>query len=60
MSEKWNWDYSTLTYDDLGRPATLFLYGLLETFKDSEISCVCFWYNDPMLETTQKLLKRYL
>ena len=60
VPEKWDWDYSALTYDNLGRPATLFLYGLLETFKDSEISCVCFWYNDPMLETTQKLLKRYL
>ena len=60
VPEKWNWDYSTLTYDNLGRPATLFLYGLLETFKDSEVSCVCFWYNDPMLETTQNLIKRYL
>ena len=58
--EKWDWDYGSLTKSVKGVPATLFLYGMLETFKDIDIDCACFWYNDPMLESTQKLLRKYI
>ena len=58
--EKWNWDWSTLTKDESGKVSALFLYGMFEKLKNSDIDCVCFWYNDPMLTETQKMIKKYL
>ena len=40
-------------YDNLAKEAE-------SELKNSNINSVCFWYNDPMLEETQKLIKKYL
>ena len=58
--EKWDWDWNTLTKDNTGKVSAIFFYGMFEKLKNSNINSVCFWYNDPMLEETQKLIKKYL
>ena len=58
--EKYDWEWNTLTKDNTGKVSALFLYGMFEKLKNSDIDCVCFWYNDPMLTETQKMIKKYL
>ena len=58
--EKYDWEWSTLTKDNTGKVSAIFFYGMFEKLKNSNINSVCFWYNDPMLEETQKLIKKYL
>lgn len=60
VPEKWDWNSNDLTPDMSGKPSAIFLYGMLETYKNTNLDCACFWYNDPMLKETQILLKKYL
>ena len=60
VPEKWDWNSSDLTADSQGLPSSIFLYGMLETYKNTNLDCACFWYCDPMLEETKKLLKKYI
>ncbi len=60
VPEKWDWDSNDLTSDPKGLPSSIFLYGMLETYKNTNLDCACFWYCDPMLEETKKLLKKYI
>ena len=60
VPEKWDWNSNDLTPDMRGKPSAIFLYGMLETYKNTNLDCACFWYNDPMLKETQILLKKYL
>lgn len=60
VPEKWDWDSSDLTPNSQGLPSSIFLYGMLETYKNTNLDCACFWYCDPMLEETKKLLKKYI
>jgi hypothetical protein len=60
VPEKWNWNSNDLTPDMSGNPSAIFLYGMLETYKNTNLDCACFWYCDPMLEETRKLLKKYV
>lgn len=60
VPEKWDWNSSDLTADMNGNPSAIFLYGMLETYKNTNLDCACFWYNDPMLKEAQILLKKYL
>lgn len=60
VPEKWDWNSSDLTPDMNGNPSAIFLYGMLETYKNTNLDCACFWYNDPMLKEAQILLKKYL
>lgn len=60
VPEKWDWNSDDLTPDMSGNPSAIFLYGMLETYKNTNLDCACFWYNDPMLKETQILLKKYL
>lgn len=60
VPEKWDWDSNDLTPDPQGLPSSIFLYGMLETYKNTNLDCACFWYCDPMLEETKKLLKKYI
>lgn len=60
VPEKWDWDNNDLTSNSQGLPSSIFLYGMLETYKNTNLDCACFWYCDPMLEETKKLLKKYI
>ena len=60
VPEKWDWNSSDLTPNSQGLPSSIFLYGMLETYKNTNLDCACFWYCDPMLEETKKLLKKYI
>lgn len=60
VPEKWDWNNNDLTPDINGNPSAIFLYGMLETYKNTNLDCACFWYNDPMLKEAQILLKKYL
>ena len=60
VPEKWDWNSNDLTPDMSGKPSAIFLYGMLETYKNTNLDCACFWYNDPMLKEAQILLKKYL
>ena len=60
VPEKWDWNNNDLTPDMSGKPSAIFLYGMLETYKNTNLDCACFWYNDPMLKEAQILLKKYL
>lgn len=60
VPEKWDWNSNDLTPDMSGNPSAIFLYGMLETYKNTNLDCACFWYNDPMLKEAQILLKKYL
>ncbi|WP_455505072.1 hypothetical protein [Clostridium sp.] len=60
VPEKWDWNNNDLTPDINGNPSAIFLYGMLETYKNTNLDCACFWYNDPMLKQAQILLKKYL
>ena len=60
VPEKWDWNSNDLTPDMSGKPSAIFLYGMLETYKNTNLDCACFWYCDPMLEETKKLLKKYI
>ena len=60
VPEKWDWNSNDLTSNSQGLPSSIFLYGMLETYKNTNLDCACFWYCDPMLEETKKLLKKYI
>lgn len=60
VPEKWDWNSNDLTPNSQGLPSSIFLYGMLETYKNTNLDCACFWYCDPMLKETQILLKKYL
>ena len=60
VPEKWDWNSNDLTPNSQGLPSAIFLYGMLETYKNTNLDCACFWYCDPMLEETRKLLKKYV
>ena len=60
VPEKWDWNSNDLTPNSQGLPSSIFLYGMLETYKNTNLDCACFWYCDPMLEETKKLLKKYI